>query len=348
MSKKINEYSAQSLLQYFVDKGCDVDKQFLLAIDCDRTIVDRKAGAHHVSHEVVQMFKKLQADKRFVLLINTGRDLTSYYPVQVQISHSSPCLFLSGRVLHLNDHSVTLPMASLPKKFCNTIWNQFIEGAIPFLDVKHDKGNTFFNLKERCVDHYFGLYKPTDWFEGMTLHFSEQREHFFSLNVVRMELPFLKSKHGELVNAINNNDEIQIKKLMNKFFGVENSEQLEFIPVKTHSKQPKFQSEIAYIRVIVNPNKINKGTGIKHLIDHLKIPESNVICFGDSAGVTACDTAVKQILPKSTLMITEDGDENAFSHADFLIQGVSEEGVPKAASLLIQAFDAYNKFRNLA
>lgn len=75
------------------------------------------------------------------------------------------------------------------------------------------------------------------------------------------------------------------------------------------------------------------------MLENLSIPESNLICFGDSAGETASDAIIKEVLPQATLLITEDGDLGACKEADFLIKAVNQNGVPEAISHLTQALE---------
>jgi hydroxymethylpyrimidine pyrophosphatase-like HAD family hydrolase len=343
MLKHIQNIKPEIFLRYFRDKKICLNSPFLLAIDCDRTLVDRKRGSHFVSDEVISMFNDLRNDKRFIVAINTGRDLTSYRPIQVKLSHLQPCLFLSGRVLYHSSQLVTLPSAVIPQSFCSVVWEKFKNEGIPFLDIKHERGNTFFVLENRDMKKYYGLYKPIDWFNSVcqnenVLTKECKEDCFHNLKVVRFEIPFFKTDYREIVDAIQENNREEVSQMAMNFFGLKNCDLLQFIPVNVDSLRKKYLKEVAYIRVVVNAELVNKGTGVKALMNYLSIPEPNVICFGDSAGDTASDAVIKQVLPHSTLFITEDGDTRAAKCADFLIKSVSKNGVPEAVSLLTQLF----------
>lgn len=337
MSKSIQKINAENFLAHLIDKKPDLTKPLVLAIDCDRTIVDRNKGSHSTTKEVIELFQKVQNDERFLVVVNTGRDKSNYHPVQIQISHKEPCLFLSGRVLQHDNQSVTLPGACIPRSFCERLWEKFITGEIPFLDVKHATGNALFALPSRSVQHYFGLYKPKDWYEHITLKESEDENYFHSLNSVRFELPFMKKEHPEIYTSIVTNDNDNLRVLLIKFFGLDSHSPMYFIPVKVHKTYAKYHEEIAYVRVMINTKEINKGTGMKMLLQKFGIPYENLICFGDSAGDSASDSAIKQVIPESTLLITEDGDPHAISKADFIIDGVGNNGVPKAFNYILES-----------
>lgn len=136
MSQKIPDLD--NLRKHFSRKRKEHNNKWLLAIDCDRTIVDRQKSSHFLSDEVINSFQKLRHHSSFIVTINTGRDRTSYQPIQNKLSHIDPCIFLSGRVLHFKNQIVTLPEAIIPHSFCCLLWKLLWNGKIPFLDIKHE------------------------------------------------------------------------------------------------------------------------------------------------------------------------------------------------------------------
>lgn len=190
------------------------------------------------------------------------------------------------------------------------------------------------------MNPYFGLYKPKDWylsvFPVVNSLSNESEKLYHALKIVRFELPFFRKDFPVLFQAIHEKNKPQLMQIASTLFGTENCKNLQFIPAPSH---PSNQSnlEIAYIRIMVENSHVNKGVGLKNLIHSLNIPESHVICFGDSAGETASDALIKSILPESTLFITDNGDSHAIECADFLIKNVSENGVPQAIEMLMSS-----------
>lgn len=343
MPKHIQNIKQEELVEYFLKKNISKSSPVLLSIDCDRTLVDRNKGAHFVSDDVVSMFNDLRKESHFVVTINTGRDLTSYRPIQDKLSHTEPCLFLSGRVLHYSNQTITLPFSEIPHPFCTSVWNKIQKQEIAFIDTKHELGNTLFVLQGKIMKEYYGLYKPLDWFDlvhpnEIVISRDTSADLFHQYKIVRMEIPFFKTDHEEIVEAIEENNREKVQQMISDFFGRENCELLRFIPARINSSWKTSKTGIAYVRVLVNPAYVNKGTGIKALMKQLSIPETNVMCFGDSSAETASDSIIKQILPKATLFLVEDGDTQACQDADFLIQSVGNNGVPEIIARLVNVF----------
>lgn len=345
MPKHIQDLNVKELASHLLRKGWQREKPFLLAMDCDRTLVDRSKGAHFISAEVIAMFQKFNTHPNFILAINTGRDWTSYQPLQAKLSHSQPCLFLAGRVLQHQNLSSVYPEALLPKVFCQAVWKKFIQGHIPFLDVKHREGNIFFAVKNRLMGAYYGSYRPVDWFKNIHIEecLVEQESNqevnalskFLKMDIVRLEIPLMCHENELLFQAVQKSDQKMMLKLFASFLNLTEKqlERMHVIPILPHPSRADLK-DIFFIRLIIHNAFVNKGVGIRQLMQSLSLPEGNVICFGDSAGATASDAVIKTVLPKATLFITDDGDHQAQAKADFLIKGVSNNGVPEAVSLL--------------
>ena len=62
-----------------------------------------------------------------------------------------------------------------------------------------------------------------------------------------------------------------------------------------------------------------RGTGLRFLAELIQIEEGNIIYIGDSAGNKTNNTLVKAVMPKSALMITDNGDEVAKQQESLLI-----------------------------
>ncbi len=100
--------------------------------------------------------------------------------------------------------------------------------------------------------------------------------------------------------------------------------------------------EIGSVRILAHDSVVNKGTGLRFLSKLIQIEEGNIIYIGDSAGDKTNDTLVKTIMPHSTLMITDNGDEAAKEHADFVVGSVETDGVPLVIRKLIEFQEMYS------
>lgn len=343
INKNLDQITLNDFKIYLKRKGYQPNRPLLLSIDGDNTIVNRNRGSHYISPAVINMFKKLKYCDTFLVTMNTGRDVTNYSPIEMQTGHKDPNIFLAGRVIVYNGNLYTNPKAILPLKVRKKIWREFIDGEIPFLDVKSEDGNVFFVQEKRGYRAYYGHHRPIDWFNRIPQQLIEIDEYqniekvFLDLKIVRIEVPFLHSiKNTKVINAINLNNPIQIKNFVREKLDIDDrTNHLMFIPAPTHKSHGGMINEIGSIRILVDGKIVNKGTGLKQLAKYARIPEENIIYFGDSAGDKANDVIVKRILPKATLMITSNTDREAQDVADFILDSVENDGVPKAVDILL-------------
>lgn len=349
---QFNQLTQTFLWEYFNKKGYQSDRQLLLSFDVDKTIVDRSRGAHFMSKAVKTMFQKLMESKHFIITMNTGRDAANYLPIQDQTNHKEPNIFVSGRVIRHQGKTHTDPQAVFSNVLKNNLWDQFIKGAIPFLDVKHSNGNTFFVKGSRGLERYYGHHRPIDWFDELQFDIIDAdiektaQEKFDNLIVVRVEMPLLyKNEPIEVLHAINKEDSRKAQRIAEERLNIENNLDLLFVPAPVHSTRgEEMKTEIGSIRIVMHNKYVNKGTGLKYLAELLNIPEQNIICFGDSAGNKANDAIIKKVLPKATLIITDNGEQEAKEFADFIVEPVEKDGVPKAVDRLIEFQMRYSKF----
>lgn len=349
-SLQFDQLTRTRLWEYFNKKGYKNDKPLLLSFDADKTIVDRSRGAHFMSEAVKEMFQKLIENKHFVVTINTGRDATNYLPIQEQTNHREPNIFVSGRVIRHKGKVYTDPQAVFSNGLKSNLWDQFIKDAIPFLDVKHSNGNTFFVKGSRNLEKYYGHHRPVDWFDALPFEIIDAdtektaQEKFNKLQVVRVEIPFLyRNEPVEVLEAINKEDAKKAQRIAEERLKIENELDLLFVPAPAHSTRGgEMKTEIGSIRIVVHDKYVNKGTGLKYLAELLSIHEQNIICFGDSAGDKANDAIIKTVLPKATLIITGDGEREAKGFADFIVEPVERDGVPKSVDKLIEFQKRYS------
>jgi HAD superfamily hydrolase (TIGR01484 family) len=337
MRPSIPKINDKLICENLLSKGFQFDQPVVLAIDCDRTIVDRKIGSHFINEDIVEALQRIANNPRFIIMINTGRDLASYSPLQKKLGFIESGLFLSGRVFFSKDRISILSKAQISSSFCRVLWAKLQDKKIPFLDVKYEKGNAFFS--NDVMRSYYALYKPKDWLEGFQYTESKDEEEFISLKSARIEIPLLKKDHPELVDAINKKEHYLIEKLAISLFGQQESQGVQFIPLTIHPSRRDLGCEIAFLRAVVDGEKVNKGTGLQTVLKMLGISDSNLICFGDSAGLSASDSVIKKVIPLSTLLIVEDGDPDAIKEADFLIKSVSQSGVAEAISHIEKALN---------
>lgn len=348
-AKQFNKISTPDLFNYLQTKGYQKNKPILLSLDGDQTIVNRDKGAHFMSQAVINMFKKLRTNSQFVLTMNTGRDLTNYMPLQKQTGHIEPNILLSGRIIYYQGKAIVNKKALFSKSLKTKLWSQFITGRIPFLDVKHKQGNTFFVKKSRNFAKYYGHHRPIDWFEQIKMNIldidanKKVKNIFYSLGIVRTEIPVLfKRKNADIIKAINRKDQQTVKKYALVNLDLKNSVNLMFIPAPTHKSRKEIVKKIGSIRILVHDKYVNKGVGLQKLSKLVKTPEANIVYFGDSAEDKANDVIVKKLLPQATLIITGNGGAEAKNLADFIVETVAKDGVPKAVDKLIDFQKRYS------
>lgn len=348
--KQFNQLTMAQLGRYFHQKGYKSNIPFLLSFDGDKTIVDRERGAHYMSDSVKAMFSTLSQDNRFIVSMNTGRDATNYRPLLEQTGHREPNVFVSGRVIHHQGKIYTHPQAVFSKELKAKLWDNFKRGIIPFLDVKHGKGNTFFVQGGRGLNKYYGHHRPVDWFDDLEKELVDidtvegAREMFNSLDIVRVEIPLLyKDEPVEVLEAINQGEQEQVGEIAKERLNIQSEVDLLFVPAPTNkTRGDDMRKEVGSIRVLVHDKYVNKGVGLQKLARMVGVPGANIVYFGDSAADKANDVIVKTILPRCTLIITDNGEEEAKSFADFVIEPVSEDGVPKAVDKLIKFQEMYS------
>lgn len=348
--KQFNQLTLDEIHTYFTQQGYQSGKPMLLSFDGDKTIVDRDRGAHFLSKAVIAMFYTLRDDPRFIVTMNTGRDADNYIPLKEQTGHEEPNIFLAGRVIHHEGKIHTHPIAVFSVNLKRTMWRQFVEGTIPFLDVKDGKGNTFFVSGKRGLEHYYGHHRPAGWFDTLPLHAididtdPEAEKKFMAMEIVRAEIPFLSvNGASDMVQAINTKDRQATKEIAENLLEIDEPLEMLFIPAPTNkTRGEQVRNEIGSIRILVHDKYVNKGVGLERLATMLEIPATNIVYFGDSAEDKANDAIIKTVLPKATLIITDNGEEAAKQFADFIVEPVSEDGVPKAVEKLIDFQKRYS------
>lgn len=346
----MNTTTLSDLKHHFQMRGYQPHKPILIALDADNTIIDREKGSHALSPAVVDMFRALRKNSRFIVAMNTGRDVFNYGPIQKQTGHEQPNIFLSGRVIRYQDHLYVDQKGVFSVELKNKLWDRFIGGEIPFLDVKHPEGNMFFVQGSRVFAKYYGHHRPSDWFNDLPLHLididtkADASEIFKKLKILRVEMPIAReSQNADLLEAINVRDQKRVQELTIKMFNLENGDDLLFVPAPTNSTRGSMTREIGSVRILTHDRLVNKGTGLHLLAELLQIEESNVVYIGDSAGDKTNDTLVKTVMPNSALMITDNGDEAAKRQADFIINSVRDNGVPQAIDMLTAFQRRYSK-----
>ena len=319
LSKQFSELNLAQIREYFYQKGYRSDKPLLLSFDGDKTTVDRNRGAHYMSGTVRAMFKKLSLDKRFIVSMNTGRDATNYLPLQKQTGHSEPNIFVAGRVIRHQGKIYTHPQAVFPKLCKEVLWKQFTQGIIPFLDIEHGKGNTFFVQGSRKLQKYYGHHRPVDWFNELDIEVVDTdvvknaRKLFDELDIVRAEIPvFYKDEPVEVLEAINQEEQGRVTEIARSKLGVQGKVDLLFVPAPTNkTRGEKMRKEIGSIRMLIHDKYVNKGVGLKNLAKMVGVPDQNIVYFGDSAADKSNDAIVKTVLPACTLIITSSGEKKA-------------------------------------
>lgn len=347
----MNTTTLSNLKHHFQTRGYQPHKPLLIALDADNTIIDREKGSHALSCAVVDMFRALRKNSQFIVAMNTGRDIYNYGPIQKQTGHLEPNIFLSGRVIRYQGHLYVDEKGVFSVELKNKLWDQFIKGSIPFLDVKHPEGNMFFVQGSRVLAQYYGHHRPSDWFNGLPLHLididtnADASEIFKKLKILRVEMPITReSQNADLLEAINAGNQKLVRELVVKTFHlVEEMDELLFVPAPTNSTRGSMVREIGSVRILTRDRLVNKGTGLHLLAEFLQIEDGNIIYIGDSAGDKTNDTLVKTVMPTSTLMITDNGDEAAKRQADFIIRSVRDNGVPQAVDMLMAFQRGYSK-----
>ncbi len=339
--KTLAHISQIEFKEFFLNKGTNLKQSLLLSFDCDRTIIDRNKSSHHINIEIINLFAQLQAHPQLIPIINTGRDLTNYQPIQRQLKGDMPCIFLSGRVIKQKMNIETAAQALLPLSFKEKVWEYFYRGSIPFIEVKYEQGLLFFTYCDRQVEDLLAHHRPADWYKNLEKPIIDVKEKdlskdiFMNLPIVRMEIPFLKRNCLLIYQLIYQKKQLELEQNLIEFFHLDQDHPLLFVPVHTAAFKEKEGKEIGSVRVMVKNEHINKGIGLKNLAHKMEIAEANIICFGDSSGETAGDQIIKTHLPQATLLITDEGDLLAKQKADYLIPSVSYNGVTLAVNRIL-------------
>jgi hydroxymethylpyrimidine pyrophosphatase-like HAD family hydrolase len=349
MTKYFLNMSTEQLAKYLQGKGYEPSRPLLLSIDGDKTIVNRDQGAHFISSDVKKIFKDLQEDTRFIVSMNTGRDRRNYLPIQLQNNHAEPNIFLAGRAIYYDDTVITPKEAILSKELQAILWKKFTSGELGFLDIKTADDNLFFISSSRNLHKLLGHHRPKGWFDNLEFNAIDidtdpaAEEKYLSLDILRAEIPFTKTQNAALLKTINGKDREALRNSMHLFFEDIEVSDINFIPAPTNrSHDPHYIDQVASVRIVTSERLVNKGTGLKVLADALNVPYQNIVFFGDSAEDKANDAIVKTILPECTLIITDNGEENAKKYADFITDNVASDGVPKAIKKLIRFQDNHS------
>lgn len=342
--------SQKALFDYLTARGYDAHKPLLISFDGDKTVINRAKGYHFLSERVIDMFAKFRDNPHFIVTMNTGSDAKNYLPIKDQINHHQPNIFVAGRAVHFNNIIYSDSNAHFSSTDKQQLWTLFVDGTIPFLDVKDGAGNTFFTNGNRAHERYLGHHRPVNWFSGLSKNIidieSDKKAEaiFFAMDILRVEIPFLaQDGFTKLIDAINQKNRAYIEKAARRFFAFEDTSHLVFIPAPTNkSRGVQMQREVASLRIICSEDIANKGLGLRYLTSQLMIPPSNVIYFGDSAEDKANDAIVKTVLPEATLIITDNGDSSAKDLADFTTFSIDEDGVPQAVDKLVMFQERYS------
>lgn len=321
--------STISLQQHLKTRGFDYNAPLLASFDCDRTLVNRKQGAHFISPLTKELYQKLKNKKEIISIINTGRDWTAYQPLLPALGSPSIALFLSGRVLLSKGMLSPLPFAALSKSTVKAIYSFTKRYELPFLDAQFSFGNIIWKKSGISAD-FFKPFKPIDWLNPLKIEIRSLEElnlsELLSSKLIRAEIPIFVNSNKELYNIIKTKNIVQLRKYMKSFFLIE---ELEILPILS---RPSLLEPIVTLRIMTSNKKINKGIGLKHLVENLGIPHQNVIMIGDSNDPTASDCVIKKYLPQSTLCLISKTQSQA---VDFRLDLNKEKGIQDFLRALI-------------
>lgn len=305
-------------------KGFDPKKPLFLSLDCDRTLVNRKQGAHVISPAIIELFQKLKQKKGLLVGINTGRDWTAYQPLHAQLGQASYSLFLSGRVCWADGTFSSHPEAGLSETTTSALCSFIKTHKTPFFDAQFSFGNIVWTSSTIPSAHY-KPFKPLDWTLPLSIEIcpldqleEDLRGYLSQFPIIRVELPIYANLDRELFELLQMKDVSKLRAYASRYFPID---ELELLPIPSRSS---FHHEIATLRIMSSNKKINKGIGLKDLIEQLKIPQENVIMVGDSNDETASDTTVKHHLPNSTLFVL---GNPSIVEADFHLDGADQDGI---------------------
>lgn len=311
--------------------GYDPSVPLLVSLDCDRTLVDRSRGSHAVSQAVADYFCKLKEKRGVIVVINTGRDWASYQPLIRYFGYDTPCLFVSGRVMHYDGQRVAHPESLLPRAFLSNITDFALDQQLPYLDVKTPSMNVFWKSSE-TPEQLFCPFKPFDWMDGIAPRIEPMEElchdALLESDPVRLEIPILKRMNPSLFELVKRGDKPSLAEWAHRTLS---SDALEVLSIPSRKE---LADEITTLRLMSSNSKVNKGIGLKTLAERMSIPERNIIAVGDSNDDTAGDCIIKTHLPNSILCTL--GTPN-YRNIDFILQDATKDGIlPLFKALLDQ------------
>jgi len=332
-----------SLIQLLNENHFNRSIPFLISLDCDNTIVERKRSSHWISPRTLAAIREILTNPKFILVFNTGRDCTNFQPIQVAIGEPVNSIFVGGRIIQTKEILFADPKAILPKAFLQTLAYKMRVGEIPFLDVKHKLGNTFIILESEFAKPFLGHHRPADWYDSFqidVIYASESNIEQILDNfpdIVRIEVPFFNLNNSKIVLKINANE--RLEEAFFDFLEYTNPDQnLMIVGAPTHPSRRLLRDQVASIRVMITNQLVNKGTGLKWLQSHHQIPDTNVIAIGDSAAPTANDVIIRRMIPQSLLLIPSDAEAEAKKEASLLIPPLTSMGVAQILEGLMKHF----------
>ncbi|MBP9759152.1 HAD family phosphatase [Candidatus Dojkabacteria bacterium] len=313
----------------YILNSISLEKQLLLSIDIDKTLVDRKKSSHDFPKYIGEELSELIKNKHIVVFSNSGRDFDAVKPVQKNITGLENMIMLNGRAVKRNGNTTVKEAGIIPDSIKNRIWELFINDEIPFLDIKRSEGTLFIVKEKASVLNALGAQKPADWYpDGLPQIINMKEDNnakdiYDEIRVLRFEVPF---KDKNLVNIINEeNNEKLYSELINKV--IESTEKIEIELVCSESKNTEFVNTLGFVRISVNDTVVNKGLALKEIAEELVIPENNVFHIGDSSGEKADDTVIKVVMPKSNFVVVGNADDEAKRLADVILKPVNEDGI---------------------
>ncbi|MBN8828012.1 MAG: HAD hydrolase family protein [Sphingobacteriia bacterium] len=339
-NKLIENISIDELKSYLLEKGFKPNNRIIFSLDCDRTIVNRAISSHFVSDEVITVLSKLKFNPSIITVINTGRDITSYNPLENMLGEL-PGIYLSGRVIKYNNNIEVINEGIIEESLKNKLWELFSNNIIPFLDIKHKNGAIYFAYKNRNLEQYLGHHRPLDWFDLVkkNIIYADENEEAYKLYndlvILRAEIPFIEDYVNNTFNITKEKNFLSAKDALYKLLNLPQEYPLHFSMLT--SPKTRTLDNIVTIKLLFNNHYVNKGLGLKIFAEELGVNGENIFSFGDSADLSTNDCSIKDYLPGAHLFITEDGDEAAKSVADYIISSVINNGVPKAIEKILRA-----------
>lgn len=272
----------------------------VLSFDIDKTLVDPSYSLHAPAPALRDVLRLLAADRAYLPVLNTGRDLASLQAFDRALGIELPGIFLSGRGFRINGAVASASDAVLPEQLIARALELLQRGIVPYLDIKDSRGVTQVIQARMPSSLPFGIQKSEGWYQEFSPELCtlttipQTLKTLFERRPLRLEVP-IDIGHAGLA-ADQQRRLQQVRELL------QTPANFYLRLMRTRSAAAVVREQMVVAQVLTPLLHHNKGTGLKGLLERLDAVPADVVHFGDSDREHNSDTIVSHALPEAEVV----------------------------------------------